>query len=60
MELQYSNQLQEIIQIYKDGSTDPMDGDETERFSKILLFEMDLLEGNITPEEYDVFINSLF
>ena len=51
--LQFGDLVYEIIQTYKDGSPEPLDGDETERLAHIVLAEMDLIEGNITNEEYN-------
>lgn len=31
---------------------EPLDGDETERIGKLLTLKLDILQGNITPEEY--------
>ncbi len=50
--LQFGDSAHEIIQAYKDGSTEPLDSDETERLAHIVLAEMDLIEGNITEKEY--------
>ncbi len=51
--LEYGNELKEIINRYKDGNNEPLDGDETERLANILLAQMDLMEGNITNREYE-------
>lgn len=51
--LQFGNLVYGIIQIYKNGSTEPLDGDETERLAHIVLAEMDIIEGNITQDEYE-------
>lgn len=51
--LQFGEYVYEIIQAYKDGSKEPLDGDETERLAHIILAEMDLIEGNITRDEYE-------
>lgn len=48
----WSNELYVIIQDYKDGTLDPLDGDETENLAKIIKLKLDLMEGNITEEEY--------
>ena len=34
------------------GEREAFDGDTTEKFSKLVLLEMDLQEGNITMDEY--------
>lgn len=50
--LQFGDLVHGIIEMYKEGSDEPLDGDETERLAEIVLAEMDLIEGNITEEEY--------
>ena len=50
--LQFDDFVRGIIEMYKDGSDEPLDGDETERLAEVVLTEMDLIEGNITEEEY--------
>lgn len=51
--LQFNDLVYEIIQVYKDGSAEPLDSDETERLAHMVLVEMDLIEGNITQKEYE-------
>jgi len=46
-------QLQPIIDEYKDGSNEPLDGDDVNRLTYILKAKINLQEGNITQEEYD-------
>jgi hypothetical protein len=48
----WEDELNKIIDDYKDGDKSPLDGDETEHLSKIILAKLDLIEGNITEEEY--------
>ena len=50
---QFNDLVYEIIQVYKDGSTEPLDGDETESLAHMVLAEMDIIEGNITRGEYE-------
>lgn len=50
--LQFDDFVRGIIEMYKDGSDEPLDGDETKRLAEVVLAEMDLIEGNITKEEY--------
>ena len=45
--------LLQIIEEYKGGSDEPLDGDDTERLSDIIKAKIDLQEGNITNDEYD-------
>ena len=48
--------LVKIVANYKEKEgyevNEALDGDETERLAGILLIEFDLMEGNITQEEY--------
>jgi hypothetical protein len=46
-------QLQPIIDEFKDGSDEPLDGDEVDSLVKILKAKINLNEGNITEEEYN-------
>lgn len=41
-----------IIKEYKDGSGEPLDGDEVDRLVEHLRNKINLQEGNITDEEY--------
>jgi hypothetical protein len=52
MILQFDKQLREILEIYKDGSDEPLDADEVERLIQHLKNQLNLIEGNITEEEY--------
>ena len=45
-------QLQPIIDEYKDGSNEPLDGDEVDDLGRIIKAKINLQEGNITPDEY--------
>lgn len=47
------DQLLPIIDEYKDGSDEPLDGDSVSKLSKIIEAKINLQEGNITEEEYD-------
>jgi len=46
-------QLQPIIDEYKHGSDEALDGDEVDRLVKIIKAKINLNEGNITQDEYD-------
>ena len=48
----WTNQLKQIIDDYKDGNTDPLDGDEADRLGDILRLKINMMEGNMTEEEY--------
>jgi len=52
MILQFSEQLREILEIYKAGTDEPLDSDEVERLIQHLKNQLNLIEGNITEEEY--------
>lgn len=49
----FEKQLMEIIKEYKDGSKEPLDGDEVDKLTEHLRNKLNLIEGNITQEEYD-------
>jgi len=51
------NQLLPIIEEYKDGDSEPLDGDEVDRLCEIIKAKINLQEGNITQEEYDKLID---
>ena len=42
-----------IIEEYKDGDNEPLDGDEVDRLCEIIKAKINLQEGNITQKEYD-------
>jgi hypothetical protein len=46
-------QLLPIIEEYKDGNDEPLDGDEVDNLVKIIKAKINLQEGNITEEEYN-------
>ena len=50
--------LLQIIEEYKSGSNEPLDGDNTERLSDVIKAKIDLQEGNITHDEYDAIIDN--
>lgn len=52
-DLNFFDELREIIKLYKDGSEEPLDGDEVDRLAKHLKNQINYIEGNITDEEYD-------
>lgn len=45
-------QLEPIIEEWKGGDEEPLDGDSVERLTEIIKAKINLLEGNITEEEY--------
>lgn len=52
-ELAWEKELSKIISDYKgDDDIEPLDSDETERLTHIIHLKIDLIEGNITPQEY--------
>jgi len=46
-------QLLPIITEYKDGSDEPLDGDEVDDLCEIIKAKINLQEGNITEAEYE-------
>ena len=46
-------QLIPIIEEYKDGSDEPLDGDAVDDLLKIIGAKINLQEGNIDEEEYN-------
>ena len=52
-------QLMPIINEYKDGAVDePLDGGEVEDLCIIIQAKINLLEGNITDEEYNEILDN--
>jgi hypothetical protein len=45
--------LLEILNEYKDGTDEPLDGDSVERLTEIIKAKLNLFEGNITEKEYE-------
>jgi len=54
MELEFGEELRKIIEKYKEGSGefDVLDGDEVDRLIEHLRSQINLIEGNVTEEEY--------
>lgn len=52
MELEFGEELREILKKYKEGNDEALDGDEVERLVKHLRNQLNLIEGNITEDEY--------
>jgi len=53
MQNEWINLLLPIIEEYKDGSDEPLDGDEVGRLCEIIKAKINLQEGNITQQEYE-------
>ena len=53
----WMNEISTIIEEYKDGTTEPLDGDESEDLAHIIKAKINLHEGNITESEYDEILN---
>jgi hypothetical protein len=47
------DQLQPLIDEFKDGEDEPLDGDDVDAMIKIIRAKINLHEGNITQKEYD-------
>ena len=45
--------LLEILNEYKDGTDEPLDGDSVERLTEIIKAKLNFFEGNITEKEYE-------
>ena len=52
--LDWEDHLSKILNDYKEGNTtEPLDGDEVDKLTEIIRARLNLIEGNITWEEYD-------
>lgn len=53
--MEFEKELIKILDIYSEGDweTEPLDGDEVDRLTEHLRNRLNLLNGNITKEEYD-------
>jgi len=47
----WMDHIQPLIDEYKDGTEEPLDGDEVERLSRIIKAKINLNEGNLTEME---------
>ena len=56
MEKNWIEYLQPIIDEYKDGSDEPLDGDDVDRLVDIIRAKINLHEGNITEQEYNTLL----
>lgn len=52
-------EINKIITEYKQGSDEPLDGDEVDKLAYIVRVKMDLHEGNITEKEYDNLLDEI-
>jgi len=43
----------QISAFIADTGAKPLDGDETEKLGRLLVLELNLRQGNITPDEYE-------
>ena len=50
-------QLQPIIDEFKDGSNDPLNGDDVDELARIIKAKLNLQEGNITQEDYEAILD---
>jgi len=50
------DQLLPIIEEYKDGDNEALDGDSVDALCEIIKAKINLQEGNITQEEYDTIL----
>ena len=49
----WTEQLMPIIEDYKGGNNEPLEGDEVDRLCEIIKAKINLHEGNITEQEYN-------
>lgn len=52
-EIEFIQPIREIIASYKDGSDEPLDGDEVDMLTEHVRNRINLHEGNITDSEYE-------
>lgn len=54
-DMEYNNYLYEILDIYTDSSwgDEPLDEDEVDKLIELLRLKLNLINGNITQEEYN-------
>ena len=48
--------IYKLIEEYKGGTNEPLDGDEVDRLCEIIKAKINLNEGNITEEEYNIIL----
>ena len=53
--LQFGEELQKILNIYTDNewTSEPLDGDEADNLVEHIRNQLNLLNGNITEQEYE-------
>lgn len=53
--MEFEKELIDILNAYTDGewTNEPLDGDEVDRLVETLRNELNLLNGNITKDEYN-------
>lgn len=53
--LQFGEELQKILNIYTDNkwTSEPLDGDEVDNLVEHIRNQLNLLNGNITEQEYE-------
>lgn len=49
----FTDEIDEILKTYKNGSTEVLDGDEVDELIRHLKNRINLLEGNITEDEFN-------
>lgn len=50
--------LSEIIEEYKDGDAEPLDGDAVDNLTEIIRIKLNLTEGNLTENEYNAMLDN--
>ena len=49
---EFEIEIRKILKIYKEGSKEPLDGDEVDALTEHIRNRINLTEGNITEKEY--------
>ena len=52
---EFEKDIRNIIALYKNGSNEPLDGDEVDILAEHIKNKINLIEGNITDREYEEF-----
>ena len=55
----FKEPVKKILKEYKNGNTDPLDGDEVDRITEHIRNKLNLFEGNITENEYLILNNKI-
>ena len=53
LSIKFADKINEIYRNFEKDEYEPLDGDGTENIAKLFLLELDILNGNITNQEYE-------